>query len=183
MTVPTNKKLNNKGTTLIEVIIVVAIMTVMISGAIIAFTVLHSGNVKNASRTSKSLLEKTRTSTMSVVAEEWAFVIEKKEESHMAYITKVYKDEEGNKQTEKQEETDIGERVSTTVIVDGTETKLNNNDVLKVKFDPSSGSVSSVEINGGSITSTDNTVIFRFTSGSNDNDVKIYFLSGKAEIE
>lgn len=180
MIVPTSKKLNNKGATLIEMIVVVAIMAVMISGAIIAFTVLNSGNVKNASRTSKSLLEKTRTNTMSVVAEEWAFVIEKKEETHIAYVSKKVKDAEPT----RLEETDIGFKVNDVLIMDGVETSIEEDDVLKIIFDKSTGSVSGVLINDKALDMpADNMLTLKFKSGQSDEELKLYFLTGKMEIE
>ena len=178
-----HKKLNNAGATLVEILVVIVIMAVMIGGSVLAFSILNSGNVKEASRTSKSTLEKTRTSTMSVVADEWVFVVENVGGSLKNYVNKVYTDADDNTVTEKTEEVILGSKVKAILIADNTEVSIDDGDKLMIKFDASSGSVTSVKINETSYSPTSATVSIKYSSGSRESSVKLYFVSGKVEIE
>lgn len=178
-----HKKLNNRGATLIELLIVIAILGVMMGGTIVAFSVLNSGNVKEAARTTKSTLEKTRTSAMSVVADEWTFVVENVDGSIKTYANKVYTNEEDEVVTEKKEESLLGSKVTATFIAETSEVPLNSGDKLQIVFDSSSGSVTSVKVNDTTYSPSTATVSIRYAVGSKKNDVKVYFVSGKVEIE
>lgn len=110
------KKLNNTGASLVELLVIITIIAIMISGVIISFTVLNSSNLKQANRTTKSYLEKTRTSTMSVVADEWSFNLINKNGAYVATIDKKYENADGDMVTDIMEEKELGSRVSALLI-------------------------------------------------------------------
>lgn len=60
-----SKLLNSYGFSLVELIVVIAIMAVMVGGAILSVNILASGDAKKASKTVDSMLSETRTSTLS----------------------------------------------------------------------------------------------------------------------
>lgn len=182
MTVPTKLKLNNKGATLIELIIIIAIIAVLVSGSIVAFTVLNSSNLKQAVRTTGSYLGTARTKAMSVVADEWYFLLKQDGENCYAEVYKVYTNDDDEQVVEKIEEKDLGVRVAASLISDDDETDIEDGDELKIKFSQSSGSVSSVDINGTEFNPTENMITIRFLSGSKEMSVDLYFVSGKVEI-
>ncbi|MCM1307655.1 MAG: prepilin-type N-terminal cleavage/methylation domain-containing protein [Butyrivibrio sp.] len=81
---------NNKGFSIVELIVVVAIMSVMIGAISITYTVVKRTNVTKAARTIDDLLTTCREKAMTNSAKEWKVVID----DHTAKIIKV--DSEGN---------------------------------------------------------------------------------------
>jgi len=192
MTVPTKRQLNiqlnrrqigNKGASLVELLIVIAILAVMISGTIIAFSLLNSSNVKQASRTTKTFLEKARSSSMSVMADEWGFKLKCTDAECRVIVYKTYTKADNTTVTETVDEKVLGSRVSAVFISDSTELTMNENDELKVIFDPSSGGVSKVVYSNTEYKPADNMIKVKFKSGNNKSTCQLYFVSGKIEIE
>ena len=62
------QKLNNKGFSLVELIVVIAIMGVVSVGGIVSYGLLYSANAKEASAKLNSALNKTRIEAMSKVS-------------------------------------------------------------------------------------------------------------------
>lgn len=182
MTVPQNRKLNNKGMSVVELMIIIAIIAVLMSGMAVSFTILNSSNIKQATRTCKSYMEKTRTSTMSVMADEWYFELKNSGGDYVAAVYKVVTDSEGNTTTSTIEEENIGSKVSISLLSGDDTIALSADDVLKVKFDTSSGSVSSVSVNGVKYTPADNMVTLYYQIGAKENWVDLYFVSGNIEV-
>lgn len=183
MTVLNNRQLNNRGASVIELLIIMAIIAVLLSGSIIAFSILDTSNIKQASRTTKSYIEKTRSSTMSVVADEWSFTLTREGVDYKAIVNKTYKNDEGASVTDKVEEKLLGTRIAAALVSGASETAINENDVLKITFEPASGSVKKVTLNGTEYNPAENMISIKFTSGNGVNYVKLYFVSGKVEIE
>ena len=173
------KKLNNKGASLIELIVVIAIIAVLLSAGFVAFSVLNTSNIKNATRTTKTYIEKTRTNTMSVMADEWYFEVTKPDGSYQLQVCKVLT--EGDDPTVEESKT-LTEKATLSLIVGDTTTELDADDVLKIKFNSASGGVSSVELNGVKQTPGDNMITLYYTVGSKENWVDLYFVSGNVEI-
>lgn len=178
-----SRKLNNRGASVIEMIIIIAILAVMLSGSIIAFSVLNSSSLKQATRSTKNMLEKTRTNTMSMVADEWSFVLENKDEKITAYIYKVYTDESGSTVTEVVQKEEFSVRVNMSMISDGADVEILDGEKVKVTFVPASGGVNEVVVAGTKYTPTENMITFKFVSGKKKNTVDLFFVSGKVEIE
>lgn len=84
------RHLNNKGFSLIELIVVLAVMAVAITGAVIGISVLGKGDAGKASKNIYSALSSLRTNTLSVNAS-WELVIE---HGSNGYTVKTYKDGE-----------------------------------------------------------------------------------------
>lgn len=183
MTVHDKKKLNNRGASVIELLIIMAILAVLLSGSIIAFTIIDSGNIKQASRTTKTYIEKTRSSAMSVAADEWSFTLTRSGNDYIANVYKTYTNADDEVVTDKMEEKALGTRISASFVAGTTELPINENDVVKIVFDPSTGSVKKVTFNDGVYSPTENMISIKFKVGNNENNVNLYFVSGKAEIE
>jgi len=182
MTVPTKLKLNNKGATLIELMVILAIIAVLVSGSIVAFNVLNGSNLKNAARTTGSFLETTRTKTMSVVADAWYYTLTRDGDNYYTEIYKVYTDDTGATVEEKIEAEDLGFRVVGSIIADGSETEFADGDMLTIKFDQASGSVKIVDLDGTELTPSENMITIKFVSGAKEASVDLYFVSGKVDI-
>ncbi len=176
------RKLNNAGASLIELLVIMAILAVLLSGTIIGFSVVNSSNVKQASRTTKTFMEKTRSSSMSVLADEWGFILERTGSEYKVSVYKTYK-KDGVPVTETLDEKVLGSRISATVISGTNEYALNDGDDLKVVFDKSSGEVSKVTFSGSACTPADNMISINYTSGKNKSTTQLYFISGKIEIQ
>lgn len=177
------RKLNNSGASVIELLIVIAIIAVLISGSIIAFSVLGSSALKQASRTSKDYLEKTRTNAMSVAADEWNYTLKRSGDEYIAYIHKIYKNESDEVVTDVMSEKNLGVKVAASLISGDVTVDMADGDILKVVFEPSSGSVKAVTLNGTSYTPAENMISIKFTSGERKSIVDLYYMTGKTEIK
>ncbi len=182
MTVPQSRKLNNKGMSVVELLIIIAIIAVLMSGAIVSFTVLNGSNIKQATRTCKSYMEKTRTNAMSVVADEWYFELKNVSGEYIASVFQVLSDDEGNVNTTLVEEKNLGMKIAMTLISDDTEVAISDGQVLKVNFNPSSGSINAVSLDGVKYTPDSNMVTLHYEVGAKENWLDLYFMSGNIEI-
>ncbi len=177
-----SKKLNNKGASVIELIVVIAIIAVLLSGMIAGFAILNSSNLKEATRTTKTYLEKTRTSTMSVVADEWYFELSNTDGVSSAKVYKTITTEDGETTTSVIESKELSEKAVISLISDDTTIEIGDGDVLKINFNKASGGVSSVELNSVKYTPGDNMISLYFAIGAKESWVDLYFVSGNIEV-
>ena len=183
MTVLNKRQLNNRGASVVELLIIMAIIAVLLSGSIIAFSILDNSNIKQASRTTKTYIEKTRSSAMSVVADEWYFTLTKSGDNYKANVYKTYTNAENATVTDMMEEKLLGTRISAAFVAGADELAIGDGNVVKITFEPSSGKVKKVTFDGTEYSPTENMISIRFTAGNDVNNVNLYFVSGKVEIE
>lgn len=182
-----NSKLNNRGASLVELLIMLAIIAVLISGSFAAIGLINSSSIKQATRTTKDYLEKTRTKAMSVEADEWNMILSNDDDSYMLTLNKVVsgKDEGGNTvtTTDVVDEKNLGSRVTAQLVTASDNKTIGDGDSLKVTFVPSSGAVEAVFYNGTKISSSDGIIVIEYTVGERKTLVKLYTVSGKIETE
>ena len=83
------RKLNNKGFSLMELIVVVAIMIVMVGAAAVTVSMLDSSYVEDAERGIKDYIALGRTKSMSVSAKDWYMSVVKDGSDYYACLYKV----------------------------------------------------------------------------------------------
>lgn len=196
-----NRKLNNKGLSMIEIIVVVALMAILVGGISLGFAVITNSYAKEAVSYVTDALGMTRTKATSITATEWNMTITK-EDADSGYVINVNKvtlttDAEGNsvRNTEVIEsftadsELTIsyknGEATSdgavTLIGPEGTDT------TLMVKFNGGQGSIEGVYLGsegvtllGGTSQSDIGSIIIE--SGSFSRTIEIYHATGKYDI-
>lgn len=137
-------QLSDRGFSVIEVIVVVAIMSVMIGVISITYTVVKKANVTKAAKAIDNLLTTCREKAMTNSAKEWKVVID----GDSAVIIKV--DSEGN-ESEVASET-IPSNVDVYVIADdGVSQYYASDNPISISFKLLSGEVSSVYTTGVTI--------------------------------
>jgi len=137
------KKWNDKGITLIEILVVVAILSIAVGGAGISISLVYSRDAEKCAKTINAALENTRMLSMS---EKGNFTMEIDLENNMLYIR-------NTEVAEAVQTEDLQSRVVISAPADPAATKV------EVQFDKSTGKVVSMtpEVDG----------ILRITSENN----------------
>ncbi|MGN0377925.1 MAG: type II secretion system protein [Suilimivivens sp.] len=138
------KNWNNKGVTLIEILVVVAIMSIAVGGAGIGISLAYSRDAEKCAKTINAALENTRMMSMS---EKGNFTMELDMENNMLYIR-------SSEESDPVYEEDLQSRVTITVPADLSATSVT------VQFDKSTGKVLSM--------SSESNGILRITSENNN---------------
>lgn len=152
-------KSNNKGFSLIEVIVIIAIMAVLTASSMSALTYLLRGDIKKATKTLYSSITSSRTSSMAK-AGDWTFVVE---HDGTSYVLRTMCDG-----VEYESEV-LSYRVSS-ITIDGSP-------LTSIKFVKNTGAVSS--INGGDVLAGYSDIVI--TIGGNQQTLRLYYLTGKIE--
>lgn len=170
-------RLSNKGFSIIEVIVVVAIMTVMIGAVSITYTAVKKTNVTKASRTIDDLLTTCREKAMTNSAKEWKVVID----GSTARIIKV--DSEGN-EIEIESET-LPSNVKVYVSEDGINNYEASVSPISISFKLLSGEVGSVYNNDGITIKGEGTncgIVCDYKNKKNST-ITLYYATGKHTID
>lgn len=160
------KKINNKGFTLIELIVVLAIMVVMVGAATVTVTMLNSSYAEDAERGIKDYISLGRTKSMSIAAKEWYVSITKIDDNYYACLYKVTQevDADGNTNTNTSliEKNELGNKISIYFAVGKDDSGnivdkklIDDTNELRFYFDPSTGKINNVKygMNNQSVTS------------------------------
>ncbi|NLL94076.1 MAG: hypothetical protein GX225_08090 [Clostridiales bacterium] len=184
-------KLNNKGATLVEVIVVVAIMIVVIGGMTIGFSLITNTYTRQTKDTLEDYIGSARTKAKTVTADEWNVEIAKESNGDYKFtLNKVVKEMKADGSITSTPEVVDEKLVSGDVIisfVNDTGYKVDIDDTssnLKIVFEASKGSVSNIMVNDVSI-ATDGDMgsmgTFTVTKGSFSKKLELYFITGKCE--
>lgn len=117
----------NRGMTLVEVLVVVAILAIMVGGAGIGISLLYSRDSERCAKTINTMLETTRMSSLAR-AEKYTFILDS--EDHICRI-----------ETDA-EKTDLPGRVTLSFSAEGSD--LSGCKVIEVEFDKATGKVKAV---------------------------------------
>lgn len=170
------KRSSNKGFSVIEVMVVVAIMAVMAVTISITYTVVKRANVTKSSKTIDDLLTLCREKAMTNSAKEWKVVID----DHTAKVIKV--DSEGN-EIEIASET-IPSYVDVYVTEDGINTYYASDNPISISFKLLSGEVSSVYTDAVTIKgSGTNCGIVSDYKNKKQSAITLYYATGKHTID
>ena len=176
-------KLNSAGFTMIELIIVIAIMAVMVGGSVIGFNLLSQGDSKAASKNISSQLAELRTDTLSMDGD-WTAEIYKNGNTYKLDIKK-----EINNVVELVSSTSIGSRIVITyndLKTDSTEIK--DNVKIVIQFNKGDGRTllvnkfPSSNIGGDPLigsTSRSGDFIITQKSSTTSNTLTLWYLTGK----
>lgn len=168
------KHLNNKGVTLVELLVVIAIMAIMVGASMGGLGILSNGRVKEAVSYMDSYISDVKVKTMSISALEWNVSIE---DTGDGYEISIKRTMDG-----VDYEVIKSEKISSSVELTYGGIIVN---YMKIVFNQSTGSVKSLIINGSSvdIATSSESDIFTFTSGNSEKTLKIYYNTGKTELE
>lgn len=175
---------NNKGYSLVELIIVIAIMAVVMSTLIFSISLVFSANAKTCANDIKSALAETKITSM---GKNEAFVeIYRDASNGCIYSRQFMKREDGSWYGKKAEK--IGNaRVYVAYCVDGgSETELAEGDSIYLAYDRSSGSFRST----GTMQKDDGTSVaiayyskIHVWGGNKNLQVSLIKLTGKVSVE
>ena len=188
-------KLNNKGFSLMELIVVIAIVVVLAGAAAVTVSMLDSSYVEDAERGIKDYMSLTRTKSMSVSAKDWYMTIGKESGDYYAYLYKVEEeivaDGGVDKAVDKIQLIDkkkLGSSVSITYSKDKEATSvksISDTAALELHFDPATGKVNKVVYPGVDSASDLSDGIGYIGIKRNDYSInlKVYYNTGKCERE
>lgn len=183
------EKLNNKGFTLVELIIVMAIMGIMVAVATVTVTMLDSSYVEDAERGIKDYISMGRTKSMSVVAKEWYVAIGKEDGDYYAYLYKVTEADDGTDKTSLIEKKELGAKVSISYGNEKESKMLIGTSKLQMYFNPQTGKIIKVVCDAdgnGTNDIPDNTTGIGYIGivrNDYEIDLKVFFNTGKCERE
>ena len=180
--------IGNKGFSLMELIVVIAIMMVLVAAVFASSSVINSSYVKETGRGIEDYFTTARSKSMSVVAIDWYMEITMEDGE---YITKLCKVEETtvsgstitntidvNKEYYNGKVTvtfDDGSGLGSKVISDSTP--------LCVYFDSSTGKVKKVTVGGVDADITSGIGLIEVVCGDYDLSIKLFYNTGKVEKE
>ncbi|MGN0318979.1 MAG: Tfp pilus assembly protein FimT/FimU [Lachnospira sp.] len=176
------RQLNNKGFSLLELLIVIAIMVIAGALVIIGISVLSQGDGKKMSKNLYSSLINLRSSTMSVNAD-WYMTVEKEDG---IYRIRTYKDGEVTQSFSG------GSRLDMKYEADGISYDINEGTLLTIKYRKDNGALESVviDVNGTSDNDTDDidllkgtTGVFTITADNTDYLVTMWYKTGRITTE
>lgn len=185
------RKLNNKGFSLLELIVTIAVMTLLVTIAVLSVAMLDSSYVKDTERGVKDYISMTRTKSMSVAAKDWYMTVSKDGSDYYAHVYKVVevKVEENGVVTTKDETTEfskqkLGKKVD--VFFGQTTssfTKITDTKQLQIHFDPSTGKVKQLTVGGVVQDLSSGIGYLRLVRNDYDINLKLFYNTGKCERE
>lgn len=182
------RKLNNKGFSLVELIVVIAIMAIVTGVAMATVSMLDSSYVEDAERGIKDYISLGRTKSMSVAAKEWYIAVGKEDKDYYVYLYKVTEENSQNL-TSLIDKKKLGAKVSISYGNDKDNQFLIGQTKLQMYFNPQTGKIAKVILdydgNGTNDIPENNTGIGYIGIVRNDYDIdlKVFFNTGKCERE
>ncbi len=182
-------KLNNKGFSLIELIVTIAIIAIMAGAAAVTVSMLDSSYVEDAERGLKDSIGMARTKSMSVSAKDWYVSIGKEGSSYYACLYKVEESDSGV-ETILIEKEELGAKIKMTYTKDKDYAvsfkTISGNNKLELHMDPATGKVNKVVYGDGSGEPEDISEGIGYI-GISRNDykiiLKVFYNTGKCERE
>lgn len=182
-------QLNNKGFSLIELIVVIAIMAVLVGVASLGIYTMVSGDTKRASKTISGEISSLRSSTLAIMGN-WQYEIVNDDGTYKIYT---YKD------GVVQDYTSLGSRIhiSYKASESADEVEIGRGDKIIITFVQGSGKVDDIQmlkpanLNEASELNAANSVkgigycVFKMTTGNGKNaeDFKLYYETGKIVMD
>lgn len=170
---------SNKGFSLIELIVVIAVMVVVTGFIVYGVSVLSSGDANKASKTIYNQLTSTQRSTLSMSGK-WSLEIINNSGTNTLNI---YRDDGTGNQLQTSEK--LGSRIELSYNTKNDEAsaqQLGNGDRLIVTFERSTGKILDVTKNGSSIYDSGKTDLYIMAKGrgsSSNYTVKVIYATGK----
>lgn len=178
-------KNNNKGLSLVEMVIVIAILSVLAGVASIGLSSVVSKPAEECAMKMESVLKNARITTMGK-QNVW---IEFSQTSEGAPIYVVEKTKDSASSTEKEKRTEIGQKgiTVTVTLVDGSNTAtqtLSACDKIVLSYSRSTGGFNKAEVvNGGSVDTSKYVKSIEVKKGSVTKTLDFAYLTGKILVE
>lgn len=161
---------NQKGYTLIELIVTMAIMLILTGAVITGVSMLGKGNAKKSSKMFVTVINELRGKTLSI-SDSLTAEVYKKESEYTADIIK------GGEVADTYK---LGSRIRITF--DGHEISADNR--LVIKFEQRTGKIASVEVNGTSVMEgVTGEILISSNGGTKEYTLTLYYLTGKIETD
>lgn len=179
------KKLNNKGFSLIELIIVIALMIALVAAVFASSSILDSSYGKDAESGIKSYVSMARTKSMSVAAKKWYLKLTKEDKEYVVKLCKVTDSETEPVQeiTSVIEERSIGNKVTVKFGTKDSKKVVDASSELKMYFNSSTGKIEKVFMGNEEISMSDGIGYFEITCGTFNLTMKVFYNTGKCERE
>ena len=185
------RKLNNKGFSLMELIVVIAIMIVMVGAATVSVAMLDSSYVEDAERGIKDYIALARTKSMSVSAKDWYMSIGKQGADYYAYLYKVVEvpvsdnpDDGVVEQIILVEKKTLGRKL--TISFGTTEANIidiTSTNELQLHFDSATGKIKEVKVGPTNYETTSGIGNIYINRNDYDIKLKVFYNTGKCERE
>ncbi len=179
------KQLNNHGFSLLELLVVMAIIVIVSTMTAVGLNVLAEGNAKKANKTMYSKISELRTTTMSKSGE-WYMVISCQDNTYTLETHHVVNGEDDIKDTSKFS----ASRISLLYYNGDSSTGYNLRDnSLKIQFDRNDGSCKSVAINDSEEFITNKSEASQFgkivasVSKNNTYESKLWYKTGRVTTQ
>ena len=189
------RKLYNRGFSLIELIVTLAIIVILAGAAAVTVSMLDSSYVEDAERGIKDYISLCRSKSMSVSASDWYVTVAKEDADYYVYLYKDVKKivTEGGvdkeiTETALVEKKKIGTKISITYKANKEQPAkdVTEDKGLEFHFDPATGKIVNVKYDGGYVAQTDMASGIGYIGISrNDYEInlKVFFNTGKCERE
>lgn len=184
-------KLNNKGFSLIELIVTMAIMIIMVVAATVTVSMLDSSYAEDAERGIKDYIAMGRTKSMSVSAKDWYVTVSKEDSSYYVYLYKVVlekKTVDGVETTEEKtyliEKEELGKKIDIEfgTSLDSTNDITSTNQ-LELHFDAATGKIKQAKLGPTNVAVTGGIGYFKIVRNDYVIKLKVFFNTGKCERE
>ncbi len=175
-------KEENSGVSLIEIIVIVAILGILAVSSVATFSLINKGDIKKDVKIIETSINKTRQNAMAIAIKEWSFSISK--ELNKAYMVSVKKVVvEGASEVISSDDSELNKNTKITFKDElGLATQINDADILKVTFSPSTGSVKDILLNGTSVKGVNSSFAeITINLGDKSEVLTLYYISGKVQ--
>lgn len=181
-----NKKLDNKGMSFVEILVVIAIMVVVAGISVTVVSLINSGDAKKAAKTVNSQLNDLKNKTLSIYGS-WHGEIGRNADETFEIVT--------YKNSERFSSEVLGSRVTVTFYaggkVDGDvisdydkEYAITGTAPLKLVYAQATGAVEQVMVGSEDVLLTNDTLgIIKVSSGDQIYYLKLYYKTGKIIAE
>lgn len=178
--------LNNKGFSLMELIVVMAIMVVLVAVGIASSSILNSSYAKEVEQGIEDYVSLARSKSMSVSAKEWFMVLTTENGEYMTKLCKTTEETVGEATQTKTTDIEKNEYNSKVTVEfnDGVNSwNIDEDSPLCMYFDSATGKVKKVTVAGVEVDITSGIGRVEIVSGSYEITMKIFYNTGKCERE
>ncbi len=176
--------LNNKGFSLMELIVVIAIMVVLVGFVFASSSIMDSSYVKEVERGVEDYVTMARSKSMSVSAKEWFMVLTTEDGEYVTKLCKTTEETVGDTTETKTVDVDKNTYNNKAEVTfnDGVNSwDIDEDTPLNIYFDSATGRIKRVTVGGIDADISNGIGRVEIVSGSYDITMKIFYNTGKCE--
>ena len=179
---------DNSGFSLVELLVVMAMMAILLSVGLTVFGLSDNGYVKENTQNLTAMLEKAVYNTQAIAAKEWVVEVTKVDDNYVASLSKVTTDDVGNLVTEEVESLDFSGNVKVTLdsMFEGagalSDKEITEIDNLVITFEKQTGEVSKLTVGSTDYDKAElkgNKGTITVISGNKEKTIEIFWSTGK----